>query len=129
MRVSSAIRPSLSGTLKSTRTKARLPARSTSLMESLGNAPLHQHADEVDTSARVAPLVVVPGQNLHEIAIHDFRVRRVDDTRIRIALEVHGHEFICRIGEYPLHGALGRTFERRVHGLAARLYITARREV
>src|SRR5262249_61816950 len=129
MRVSSAIRPFLSGTLKSTRTKARLPLRSTSLMESLSNSFFHQQPNEVDTSARITPLVVVPGEHLHEIAIHHLRVSRVDDRRIRIAFQVDGHEFVRRVSEDALQRTLGRALQGRVHFLATRLAVYKGRKV
>src|SRR4051812_24623689 len=98
-RVSSPIFPSFTGTLKSTRMKTRLPLRSTSLIESFGmgsagskgpglQALFHQHAQQIDAATRIAPLVVVPGENLDEIAVHHLRVGRVDDRRVRIALEI-----------------------------------------
>src|SRR6476660_9712921 len=88
--VSSPMRPSLRGTLKSTRMKTRFPLRSRSLIETFaigllgpkgpGLQPLlHQQAKQVDTPTGVAPFVVVPGEHLHEIAVHDFRVGRVHD--------------------------------------------------
>ena len=73
MRVSSPIAPFLIGTLKSTRMKTRLPARSRSLMTvAQALQPLlDQVAQQVDAAARVAPLVVVPRQDLDEVAVHD----------------------------------------------------------
>src|SRR5262245_39011179 len=112
--------PPLSGTLKSTRTKTRLPFRSRSQIESFMvarlvpvpddprkpsrympsrraarreprpalEAFLHERAQQVDAAARVAPLVVVPRQDLDEVAVHHLRVRHVDDRRVRVAPEV-----------------------------------------
>src|SRR5574339_412805 len=65
-RVSSPIVPFLIGTLKSTRTKARLPARSRSVMlRATALQPLlDEEAQQIDAAARVAPLVVVPREEL-----------------------------------------------------------------
>ena len=117
--------PSLIGTLKSTRTKTRLPrqieildgelrARSTSseVCDGIGDAggsgarirdsgakhpalhprtpppdpgrpserysPFLAISEQVDAAARVAPLVVVPREDLHEVAVHHLRVGRVE---------------------------------------------------
>src|SRR3972149_1815013 len=97
--VSSAIAPCSSGTLKSTRTNTRRPLRSRSAIDSFptvsprlaavgSHALLHDQSQQVHATVRVAPLVVVPGADLHEIAIHHLRVRRVDNRRMGVALEV-----------------------------------------
>src|SRR4051794_18983666 len=97
IRVSSPICPSLIGTLKSTRMKTRCPLRSRSRIESFMASlrrawPLqalrHELSHEIDAAVRIAPLVVVPRQDLHEVAIHPFRVRHVDDRRVPVAFEV-----------------------------------------
>src|SRR6185503_12052950 len=106
-RESSLTLPSSRGTLKSTRTKTRLPATSTSRMVSLSmgcSAPLwsppsggsagpgrelggHER-EEVGAAAAVAPFVVVPGDDLHHRPAEDHRALRVDDGRARVAPEV-----------------------------------------
>src|SRR5262245_11618032 len=99
MRVSSLMRPSLSGTLKSTRTKTRRPFRSRSRIDSFAmRSPgskgpglqsfFDEKPEEIDAAVRVAPLVVVPRQHLHEVTVHHLRIRRVDDRRARVALEI-----------------------------------------
>src|SRR5438552_1943340 len=98
------MRPPLIGTLKSTRTNARLPLRSRSLIESFGTtptlqAPLDEHAQQVHASVRVAPLVVVPREDLHEVAVHDLCIRGVDNRGIGIALEIDRDKLVGRIGQ------------------------------
>src|SRR5262245_27435221 len=98
MRVSSVIVPFSIGTLKSTRMKTFRPLRERSRMvvirtipadEGLPLEPLLFHvADQIDAAARVAPLVVVPRQDLDEVAVEHLRVRRVENRRVRVALEV-----------------------------------------
>src|SRR3990172_1847668 len=117
IRESSVTLPSARGTLKSTRTKTRFPATSASRIVSLsivvlslawGRAPARpgvedrpggsgsdgrrepgrDHRDEVGAAAAVAPLVVVPGDDLHHRAAEDHGARAVDDRGAGIAAEV-----------------------------------------
>src|SRR3954462_6512347 len=101
MRVSSEMTPFLMRTLKSTRMKTRLPRRSRSRIVNFIPAPtlqalFHQQAEQVDAAVRVAPLVVVPREDLDEIAVHYLRVRRVDDRRVRVSFEVDRDELFGR---------------------------------
>src|SRR4030095_13089273 len=50
--------------------------------------------DEVPHAAGVTPLVVVPGQDLHEVAVHHRGGGQIYDRRVGIAVEVHGHQFL-----------------------------------
>src|SRR5215510_5109100 len=131
IRVSSLITPPLSGTLKSTRMKTRLPLRSTSLivcvtaLQSLGG-----HVDEqVDAAARVAPLVVVPRQHLREVAVHHLRVGGVDDRRVGVLLEVDRDERRVLDREDPLERARGGLAERVVDLVGGRRLVEQRREI
>src|SRR5262245_47498292 len=111
MRVSSVMRPPSSGTLKSTRRKTRFPPKSSRSTVCFATATLvpgtalerpGHVADQVTHAAGVAPLVVVPGQHLHEIAVDDGRRWQIHDRRVWVAVEVHGHQlFIGRV-EDPL---------------------------
>src|SRR6478609_7022418 len=116
MRESSVTRPSASGTLKSTRTKTRCPEASMSRTVSLSmvcvflrepcgsGAPrlrsgrrgcgqtLGDELREVGDAAAVAPLVVVPGDDLDEVAAEDHVRGQVHDRGAGIAAEVGGHE-------------------------------------
>src|SRR6266446_8672974 len=140
IRVSSSMTSFLIGTLKSTRMNTRLPWMSRSRMESLGigrfqapgsrlpapaearspkpeadlNPPLYEQAKQVHTAARVSPLVVVPGQHFHEIAVHDLRIGGIDDRRMRVALEVDGDELGGRVFENALERSISGLFQRRV---------------
>ena len=105
MRVSSLTCPSSMGTLKSTRTRTRLPAGSKSrtvslsMAQALGDAgvqPSGHEVDEVRDAAAVAPLVVVPGDDLDQVATHGHRAGGVDDRGACVALEVDGHERVVR---------------------------------
>src|SRR5687768_18480758 len=83
MRVSSPMTPPLSGTLKSTRTKTRRPPRSSCSIDFLATVRLvtvleafeNDLLQQVDAAVRVAPLVVVPREDLHEVAVHHLGVR------------------------------------------------------
>src|SRR4249919_2389563 len=125
MRESSETLPSASGTLKSTRTKTRFPATSTSRIVSLsmaasvprpsgGDGQTGRHVgDEVRDAAAVAPLVVVPGDHLDHVPAEDHGRLGVDDRGARVALEVHRHERFVRDAEDALEWA-GRGGAERV---------------
>src|SRR5947199_3352709 len=72
-RVSSVIAPVAScGALRSTRTSARLPRTSRSRTVAFSILePLSDEAGQVADAARVAPLVVVPRDDLHHVAEGD----------------------------------------------------------
>src|ERR1039458_5048376 len=116
MRVSSAMRSPSSGTLKSTRTSARLPrisegSRSAIVLLLIGEAvpPSEPRADvlqEIDAARGVAPLIVVPARDLHHRTVDHIRVLRVEDARVRIA------DVVAR--DERLLGVLQDTFERTV---------------
>ena len=125
IRESSVTLPSWSGTLKSTRTKTRLPLASTSRIVSLsicvgrrsGDADgqaLGDEADQVGHPAAVAPLVVVPRDHLdHRPADHHRRCG-VDDRRAGVAPEVGRHERLVGDAQDPLERAGGGLAERGV---------------
>src|SRR5436190_7609209 len=103
IRESSVTLQSASGTLKSTRTKTRFPATSTSRMVSLsigGSGGDGQtggdEGDQVGDPAAIAPFVVVPGDHLDHRAAEDHRRLGVDDRAPAVALEVHRHERLVR---------------------------------
>src|SRR3989304_9960688 len=124
MRRSSVMRPSSSGTLKSTRPSApppAPPAPSRGLQPELGHV-LHQIGD----AAGVTPFIIVPGKGLHEIVREDRGQRGVYDPGVRAAPEVHGDQFLPGVAEDPLHFLLGVAFERGVDlfGSGAFVYLT-----
>src|ERR1700690_2058930 len=151
IRLSSVILPSSSGTLKSTRTKTRLPAASRSRIVSLfidtsslawpdvgtrGRSDLSSRSGfrrwlealgdelgEVGDAAAVAPLVVVPGKNLDEVAgpADDHRQRGVDDRGARVGLEVHRDERLVADAEDALERTRGGLAEGVVDGLGRSL--------
>src|SRR5262245_19956200 len=135
IRESSVTLPSASGTLKSTRTKTRLPAASKSRMVSLSmvsGAPGwarsdgrdrqagRDEADQVGDAAAVAPLVVVPADDLDHRAVEHHGRFGVDDRGAAVAPEVRRHERFVAHAEDPLHRAFGRSPERVVELLDAR---------
>src|SRR5437879_11627457 len=76
-----------------------------------------QKLDEVATTAGVAPLVVVPGQNFDTALSDNFGAFSIDDGRIRIALEVGGDELFFGVAEYAFHWAVGGGFQSSVDGI------------
>src|SRR5918995_880925 len=109
MRVSSATSPSRRGTLKSTRTSARLPRTSASVIDRFAmlgcsvrtsdrraqllvfpgiDALLTDEGDELGDAAGIGPLVVVPGQDFDEVVAQRHCGQPIDDGRARVAPEI-----------------------------------------
>src|SRR3989442_10628543 len=104
MRVSSVMWPLWSsGTWKSARMMTRFPRRGRSSMVTLfrcmRSGPVRSAAgghvlDEVPDPTRVAPLVVVPGDDLHHALVEPSGQRGVHDGRVRVPVHVHRHHRI-----------------------------------
>ena len=77
--------------------------------------------DQVGDPAAVAPLVVVPGDDLDHVAAEDHGRVGVDDRGAAVALEVDRHERLVRDAEDALERAGGRRAERVVELLDARV--------
>src|SRR5688500_2451704 len=84
------------GTLKSTRISTRLPrsGRSRSVLKAIGG-PRQSSAEllrdplrQLDDAVRVAPLVVVPRDELEEVLVELDRASRVEDRRRLVVDEV-----------------------------------------
>src|SRR5262249_55582188 len=101
MRVSSATRPCSSGTLRSARTRTTLPSTFASRTD-LGNRKMlaldrcRELVHEVDQPARVAPLVVVPAEHLHQVPPRHGQLA-VEDARVRRLLDVGRDEWVGRV--------------------------------
>src|ERR1039457_7693484 len=87
---SSLMTPSRIGTFRSSRSRTRLPCTSMSSMVAFDSAPMvrlepgDDQADQVDDTAGVAPLVVIPGEHLHRAVAEHLRRGCVEDGRARI---------------------------------------------
>src|SRR5450631_3310562 len=79
-------------------------------------ALLGQEADEVDDTVGVAPLVVVPAEDLDAVA-DDLGEGRVNDGGKRVALEVRADQQVFVITEDALELALRGCLEGSVYGL------------
>src|SRR5579863_2417841 len=88
-----------------------------------------QQLDQIPAPAGVCPLVVVPRQYFHALVADHFGVLRIHDRRIRIAFEVRGNQFLLGVAEDPLHRAVGRGFQRRVHRFFRRRLLHKHRQV
>src|SRR5437667_521428 len=88
-----------------------------------------QELDEVAATARVAPLVVVPGQNFYAAVADDLGVFGIDDRGIGIALEVGRDEFLFSVTEDALHWAAGGGFQSGVDGFFCRRLVDENSEV
>src|SRR6266511_4146907 len=131
MRASSVTRPcSSSGTLKSTRMKTRLPARSSASMVFITMASLLREVlRDVDHAVREAPLVVVPGEDLRERPVDDEGARRVEDRGRRVAVVVDRDGRLLGVPVHALQRALGGLLKRRVDLLDRRRLLELDREV
>src|SRR4051794_38381765 len=102
-----------SGTLRSLRTSTRLPRRFP--RSSRVSTPRLQAGadvgDQVDEAVRVAPLVVVPADDLDLVAT-DLGQARVEDAGRRVGHDVGGDDLVLGVPEVTLHRALGS----RLHG-------------
>src|SRR5712691_8664248 len=121
IRVSSVMWPlSSSGTLKSARMMTRLPLRGRSSMVTLfrcmRSGPVYSAAgghvfDEVPNPTRVAPLIVVPGNDLHHALVEPRGQRGIHDGRVGIPVHVHRYHRILGILQDALEGTLGSCAE------------------
>src|SRR4051794_21846132 len=109
MRASSVTWPSFRGTLKSTRRTTGVP-RSTFRSRSVflpkvtpeaGTVALEDLLRQLHDAVRVAPLVVVPGHDLHEPALEDHRQRCVEDRRVRGLDDVGGDDRVGAVLQDP----------------------------
>src|SRR2546428_11727607 len=119
MRVASVMRPASRGTFRSARTKTRLPATSRSSSDrtrcpGLTEASAHQERD-VAHPAREAPLVVVPGEDLAEGAVHDAGELGVEDRGGGRAVEARGDERLPAVEEDTRQRPGRRLPQGRVH--------------
>src|SRR5512138_2229178 len=116
MRESSAMFPCSSrGTLKSHRMKTRFPLMGTSAMLSLFMVessvwvlllfPGHEQ-EQVAQAAGVAPLVVVPGQDLGHPLLDHLGGEGVHDGGAVVVQEVDGDQRLLGVAQDALHGAL-----------------------
>src|SRR5437764_7977718 len=134
MRLSSVIcRSASTGALKSTRTSTRFPAASISrtvflfiqfvpttcyiqvLQEVSLKAFFREEMDEIGNAARVAPLVVIPGDNLDHVPANDHRRKAINDRGVGVTPEIgRTTPFLCII-ENALERTRGSLLVRVVH--------------
>src|ERR1700722_17137282 len=79
-------------------------------------ALLREEENEVANAVRVAPLVVVPADDLDRLS-EDLGERRIDDRGAGIALEVARYQFGGLVAEDALKRAFGGGLQRVVYGL------------
>src|SRR3972149_2661754 len=105
MRVASLTRSPSTGTLKSTRTKTRLFFTFKWSMDSLFKAAVSvgkvfsQEFQRFHHPAGEGPLVVVPGQNFHQVIADDGRGQRIENRGMRVADYIGGNNWINLVFE------------------------------
>ena len=71
--------------------------------------------DEVSNSIAIAPLVVIPGEELNHAAVEYLGEGRVENGREAAADNVCGHDRICFVVENPWKDLFGCCFDRFVN--------------
>src|SRR5436190_6584249 len=77
--------------------------------------------DQVDDSAGVAPFIVIPRQQLHQVPFDDARVWRVENRRVRVSSKVDRDQRFFGILEYPAQRTLCSLPHCRIHLLLRRV--------
>src|SRR5271156_5017652 len=123
IRVASVICPSSIGTLRSTRSRTRLPFTSASSRlrkrmaaesgESLTELA-HRHRG-VDHAVGEAPFIVVPRHHAYQCAVHHFGLIHVEDRRMRVMIEIGGNVGRVGIAENAFELLLGGAFHGGVN--------------
>ena len=90
---------------------------------------LRDHADHLEHLVRVAPLVVVPGADLHEGLVELDAGLDVEDRRAGVAAEVGGDDSLVRVAENALELAFRRSLHRRADLLVGRFLLELDREI
>src|SRR6516165_10168226 len=92
--------------------------------------PFHRDVmGQVGDAHRVAPLVVVPGDDLDEVAADDKRVKSAEYRRVCVASQVAGHQWRLGVSQDPLHRALGILLHGSIDMLLRRLSGQERGEI
>lgn len=76
--------------------------------------PIHlRHVpDQIQHLAGIAPLVIIPGDELHKVAVqHDARVF-IEDAGVALTLHIRGYDLILREGDDALHRGVGGLLDR-----------------
>src|SRR5665647_668560 len=99
------------GTFRSQRTRTRFPRRSPAAIRSSAvfiviSERLADVRDQVDEAAGIAPLVVVPANDLGHVAV-DVGETGVEDARCRVGDDVGRDDRVLGVGQDPLQRALG----------------------
>jgi hypothetical protein len=55
--------------------------------------------EKIENTARVAPLVVVPGDKLDEVIVEGNTGLDVEDGRVSVTVQISGDELILGVGE------------------------------
>src|ERR1035437_282529 len=106
------------GTFRSLRTKTRFPRTSPARIRSCAvfiveSERLADVGDQVDQTAGVAPLVVIPADDLRHVAV-DVGETGVEDARRRVGDDVGRDDRVLGVGQDPLQRAFGCRLDRGV---------------
>jgi len=70
------------------------------LIRLVSTIDLSHVAEEIEDTARVAPLVVIPGDQLDEVLVQADTGLGVEDGRVDVAVQVGGDDLVLGVGEY-----------------------------
>src|SRR5690606_32163866 len=85
--------------------------------------------DQVDDPVRVAPLVVVPGEDLDQVAAEHLGAAGVEDRGVRVSDHVGGDDVVLGVLDDPPERAIGRRLHRGVHLLDRHVLVQFHHEV
>merc|ERR1719243_464074 len=100
-----------------------------SLIHTLRSVDLGHVLDEINHTARVAPLVVVPGHELHERGVQRDARLGIEGAGDGASLEVGGHESLVAVAQESLHVALGAPLDLGTDLLVGRRLLQLTSEV
>lgn len=66
--------------------------------------------EQVAHTLRIAPLIVVPRNQLHELVVEHNTSRSIEDARCRVAEEVSRDDALISVGQDTLQGTLSGIF-------------------
>ena len=94
-----------------------------------GTVDLRGVREEVADTAGVAPLVVVPGDELDEVLVERDAGLRVEDRRVVVAEEVGRDDLVVGVADDALVRRLGRLLDRLLDLVVGRALLEADDEV
>ncbi len=90
---------------------------------------LTNEVSEISNAAGVAPLIVVPGNNLNHVPAKSHRQESVYDRGAFVTTEVTGNERLFRVAEDTFERTFGSLFESLIHCFLCGFFTHVRHEI